>query len=398
MDSLLANYASSDDEDEQPEGGTLRPSFRPPNSAPPPLPEPFSASNRGQSESKASPFGSLPPPKASSSLFTSLPHPKSSSSLFTSLPPPKTSSSLPPLKSSSSSLFTSLPPPKTSKSSSSGPAPKKVIQFRPPIDPNLLKPGFDDDDDDEDERQSKIPRKKEADSSSNISSFSNLSALLPPPKQSLGTSSFSRRSVIETDRSENRVEERASSNAEASLNADVPLQDSYPEHGVEYPNWGYGGDACGMDGDAGGMSGDVTQYQGNYGEYGTQQYWDGNSGYGNWADGSSSVGDQSESLVASINEIERKRGRNEIPANVIEVKQDQLMSNRPRQDQVKLTGIAFGPSHQPVSSGLKPSKLHRRKHQIQSLYYDMKQKETELAERRAKGLLTKAQTQAKYGW
>ncbi|XP_031500217.1 uncharacterized protein LOC116264247 [Nymphaea colorata] len=378
MDSLLANYASSDDEDEQPEGGTLRPSFRPPNSAPPPLPEPFSAT--------------------SSSLFTSLPPPKSSSSLFTSFPPPKTSSSLPPPK-SSSSLFTSLPPPKTSKSSSSGPAPKKVIQFRPPIDPDLLKRGFDDDDDDdEDERQSKIPRKKEADSSSNISSFSNLSALLPPPKQSLGTSSFSRRSVIETDRSEDRVEERASSNAEASLNGDVPLQDSYPEHGVEYPNWGYGGDACGMDGDAGGMSGDVSQYQGNYGEYGTQQYWDGNSGYGNWADGSSSIGDQSESLVASINEMERKRGRNEIPANVIEVKQDQLMSNRPRQDQVKLTGIAFGPSHQPVSTGLKPSKLHRRKHQIQSLYYDMKQKETELAERRAKGLLTKAQTQAKYGW
>ncbi|CAN6452743.1 unnamed protein product [Victoria cruziana] len=391
MDSLLANYASSDDEDEQPGREALKSSYPTPNSAPPPLPEPFSANNRGQSESKGRLFGSLPPPKASSSPFGSLPPPKSSSSLFTSIPPPKTSSSLPPPKSSSSSLFTSLPPPKTSQGSSSGPATKKVIQFRPPINPDLFKPGSDD----EDERESKIPRKKEADSSANVSSFSNLSALLPPPKQSLGQSSFSRRSVIETDRNDDRIEERTSSNAEAPSNSDVPLQGSYLEPGVEYPDWSYGGDAGGVGGDTSGMSSDATQYQENYGEYGTQQYWDPS---GNWADGSSSVADQSESLVASISGKDRKRGKNEIPANVIEVKQDQLMSNRPRQDQVKLTGIAFGPSHQPVSSGLKPSKLHRRKHQIQSLYYDMKQKEMELAERRAKGLLTKAQTQAKYGW
>lgn len=54
---------------------------------------------------------------------------------------------------------------------------------------------------------------------------------------------------------------------------------------------------------------------------------------------------------------------------------------------------------QAVSSAKgKPSKLHKRKHQIGSLYFDMKQKEMELAERRSKGLLTKAETQAKYGW
>lgn len=41
-----------------------------------------------------------------------------------------------------------------------------------------------------------------------------------------------------------------------------------------------------------------------------------------------------------------KRGRNEIPADIIEVKQDELMSNRPREDQAKLTGIAFGPAYQ----------------------------------------------------
>lgn len=54
---------------------------------------------------------------------------------------------------------------------------------------------------------------------------------------------------------------------------------------------------------------------------------------------------------------------------------------------------------QPVSSAKgKPSKLHKRKHQIGSLYFDMKQKEMELAERRARGFLTKAETQGKYGW
>ncbi|KAL6499984.1 hypothetical protein OROGR_027894 [Orobanche gracilis] len=52
----------------------------------------------------------------------------------------------------------------------------------------------------------------------------------------------------------------------------------------------------------------------------------------------------------------------------------------------------------PVSTKGKPTKLHKRKHQIGSLYFDMRQKEMELAERRAKGFLTKAQTQAKYGW
>ncbi|KAE9601638.1 putative proline-rich protein PRCC [Lupinus albus] len=53
---------------------------------------------------------------------------------------------------------------------------------------------------------------------------------------------------------------------------------------------------------------------------------------------------------------------------------------------------------QPVSAKGKPSKLQKRKHQISSLYFDMKQNEMQLAERRAKGMLTKAETQAKYGW
>lgn len=114
----------------------------------------------------------------------------------------------------------------------------------------------------------------------------------------------------------------------------------------------------------------------------------------NWGD-TLSGSSTSQSAVTVLG----KRGRKEIPTEeIVEVKQDELMKNRPREDQVKLTGIAFGPSYQPVSTKGKPTKLHKRKHQIGSLFYDMKQKEMELAERRAKGFLTKAETQAKYGW
>jgi len=46
----------------------------------------------------------------------------------------------------------------------------------------------------------------------------------------------------------------------------------------------------------------------------------------------------------------------------------------------------------------KPNKLQKRKHQINSLAFDVKEKATELAQRRSSGNLTKQQTQAKYGW
>jgi proline-rich protein PRCC len=46
----------------------------------------------------------------------------------------------------------------------------------------------------------------------------------------------------------------------------------------------------------------------------------------------------------------------------------------------------------------KPSKLRQRKHQIGSLFYEMKQKEMELVDQHAKGHLSKAETQAKYSW
>ncbi|TKW37725.1 hypothetical protein SEVIR_1G066700v4 [Setaria viridis] len=104
-------------------------------------------------------------------------------------------------------------------------------------------------------------------------------------------------------------------------------------------------------------------------------------------------------LPPEMGRIGGKRGRNDMPAQILEVDQAELMKNRPKQDTSKLTGLAFGPSYQPAPSAKgKPSKLHKRKHQIGSLYFDMKSKEMELAERRSKGILTKAETQAKYGW
>ncbi|KAL7602828.1 hypothetical protein Lser_V15G19933 [Lactuca serriola] len=104
-------------------------------------------------------------------------------------------------------------------------------------------------------------------------------------------------------------------------------------------------------------------------------------------------------VIQNMTRVPGKRGMNEIPHKIIEVSQDELMKNRPREDQVKSTGIAFGASYQSASSGKgKPTKLHKRKHQIGSLYFDMRSKEMELAERRSKGFLTKAETQAKYRW
>lgn len=131
-----------------------------------------------------------------------------------------------------------------------------------------------------------------------------------------------------------------------------------------------------------------------YGSYGGSE--------SNWANGSSTMAMTPESyavgMIENVVKVPGKRGRNEIPTTIVEVKQDELIKNRPREDQSKLTGVAFGPSYQPVSAKGKPSKLHKRKHQIGSLFFDMKQKETELAERRSRGFLTKAETQAKYGW
>jgi hypothetical protein len=51
-------------------------------------------------------------------------------------------------------------------------------------------------------------------------------------------------------------------------------------------------------------------------------------------------------LPPEMGRIGGKRGRNDMPAQILEVNQAELMKNRPKQDTSKLTGLAFGPSYQ----------------------------------------------------
>ncbi|KAK9664750.1 hypothetical protein RND81_14G065100 [Saponaria officinalis] len=41
-----------------------------------------------------------------------------------------------------------------------------------------------------------------------------------------------------------------------------------------------------------------------------------------------------------------KRRKDQVPAEILEIKQDGLMKNRPTEDKSKLTGMAFGPAYQ----------------------------------------------------
>ncbi|GJU32732.1 proline-rich protein PRCC [Tanacetum coccineum] len=435
MDSLLASYASSDDED-----------------------------NNNQPQK--------PPTKQPQS-----PNPKPN--FFTSLPPPKSNPNPNPNpNSNNSSLFSKLPQPKSEPSDpfSLNPSkPKKVVLFRPPI---TKKPILDDDEDDTDDKKEE---KKVKDSyipqAPSVKSF--LSSI-PAPKNSgsLGAglsgsgTGTARRSILEgevpglsnLDKSKEKVSEsklryddREIPNENVTLNADYANYDYSSYGGYEnanvdnaaYVNY----DNANVD-NAGFANYDTSSYgpvppgnddgYGSYSSYGPAAPSSEYEGYGQyeskWVDrsggGGSSVGPEvsAAEVVQSVARVPGKRGRNEIPTAVIEVSQDELMKNRPREDQVKATGIAFGPAYQfsfPISPSFprstissssirsssdssrsalladadptsstkgKPTKLHKRKHQIGSLYFDMRSKEMELAERRSKGFLTKAETHAKYGW
>ncbi|XP_043713408.1 uncharacterized protein LOC122661954 isoform X2 [Telopea speciosissima] len=367
MESLLANYASSDDEEEQQQISSKSTSN---------FCEPTSISRE--------------PPKLSSSLFSSLPPPKSS------LPDPL-----------------ALTNPSASDSN-----PKRVVQFRPPINQSLLSRDVDDDEDEDDKQKERKPT-NEFKSSEPISSLKSFFSSLPAPKNSLGSGTPSlgsgRRSIVKaevpTSNSDGFKQENETGTSrylgshegnwvDGSSVAMVEAMDGSSESsftGAETAIWLPGNNPY-----------ENSDYEicGNYAGYGTYgTYEDGTYGTyeGNRVDESAKVKmtwptPEMSGAAENVVSMPGKRGRNDVPAEIVEVKQDELIKNRPREDQVKLTGIAFGPSYQPISSKVKPSKLHKRKHQIGSLYFDMKQKEMELAERRARGFLTKAETQAKYGW
>ncbi|XAR60876.1 hypothetical protein NMG60_11034414 [Bertholletia excelsa] len=451
MDSLLANYASSD-EDREGESEKVNPpsSDFSANS-------PSSTSNYGDTaRSSSSIISSLPPPKSSSSsLFSSLPPPKSHLSNASQTPislsssrpknqqqeddegeddglrqlqlrsesggpvkPSNSSSSLPGPKSSSSSstasIFSSLPPPKTLNTDPfslgnlpSAPSQKKVVQLKLPLDPSLMKSSKIDDDEDDAEEDNERDRKNASESSTETTSVKSFLSSIPAPKNSstLGAlpsaAGTGRRSILEDAPSFNASD--FNSESQVAINSNMGNYDgqwvdgssSAPLEGVTGPTE-Y---AVGTGGGTSGWVSSTANYE-NYGGYASY----GNYGYygqydGNWGDASTAVvPSETVGTAESMVKMSGKRGRNDVPPEIVEVKQDELVKNRPREDQVKLTGIAFGPAYQPASSKGKPSKLHKRKHQIGSLYYDMKQKEMELAERRARGFLTKAETQGKYGW
>ncbi|XP_051131855.1 uncharacterized protein LOC127251938 [Andrographis paniculata] len=447
MDSLLANYASSDEDDGEEQPLPTAPAGKPGRSKPESIAGgnvdgdflPDSGTRRGGI------FGSLPPP-TKSSLFNSLPPPKSDH-----LPLPKPEGKVDrraeaderegisnpnPKSSSSTSLFSSLPSPKLTAPSSSSTSSKKVVQFRPPTMTSAYaaRADYEDDDEEEDEKERQRKRSKASLSTSSASSF--LSSI-PAPKHSttLGAlpsaSGTGRRSMLETD---TPASSASTVGAEVANADDGYTKDQSSEMVYDYSTQAYYSgyssvSSSGVGVNSDGLSGESHAYYGTYNvgstagddanvntnlgsyegvdySYVNEQnvgYTDYDGGYGNNAQYEDnwvtvSAVPEASGVIENVLPVPGKRGRKDVPPQIVEVNQDELMKNRPRQDQVKLTGIAFGPAYQPTSTKGKPTKLHKRKHQIGALYFDMKQKEMELAERRSQGLLTKAQTQAKYGW
>ncbi|KAK2965813.1 hypothetical protein RJ640_025322 [Escallonia rubra] len=448
MDSLLATYASSDEEAEEEKQESHQP--------------PAKSLQRSNPPKSSSLFSFLPPPIASPSTSIITDHSPSAANHNRPAKP--------------SSLFSSLPLPKSENPNSapSGPKPKKVVQFRPPI--NLISKSNDDDDDEEEDYGKQRRNSESITHTPSVKSF--LSSIPAPKNAALGSLSMSsgtgRRSIIidadaatwNSNASGISTEANVSSNiSEQSIGAsdgslEYTVSGDASDRGLgseQYVNYETYGGYDGGGGDASSLvsaSGDYANYDsysGGYGNYETEGHYDYES---KWVDKSDASVEPDVSRVAAENvvRVPSKRGRKDVlPDEMIEVKQDELMKNRPREDKAKLTGIAFGPSYQmmvsavcmpvlnileeelglsykgirignfnsadtsvghysqrgilesygwemPVSAKGKPTKLHKRKHQIGSLYFDMKQKEMELSERRSKGFLTKAETQAKYGW
>ncbi|KAK8515562.1 hypothetical protein V6N13_139460 [Hibiscus sabdariffa] len=416
MESLLANYASSDDE--EPQQITPPPTTKKP---------------------------SLPPPK-SSSFFSSLPQPKQSlnslreddgggGKVAADIPKPSI-----PNPTNTPKLFSHLPQPKSQtpqpQHPPNPPIAKRIVQFKPPINPSSH---VDSDDDDDDGGEEERRKRRESENLSQGPSVKSFLSSIPAPRNSttLGvapSSGSGRRSIIETNQVRTSTSSTVEDKSEASINHNAApnysnhdiSSDGNTGNSMNYSNYTnyqpsidqYSGNHeindLGSDknldsyanyadyssyqssGDPNIGSSDVASTYGSYESYGNYH-----ANYeNNWAAGSAATVLPDSSGMAELGvKVKGKRGRNDIPTEIVEVKQDELMKNRPREDQVKMTGIAFGPSYQPAASSKgKPTKLHKRKHQIGSLYFDMKQKEMELQERRSRGLLTKAETQAKYGW
>jgi proline-rich protein PRCC len=324
------------------------------------------------------------------------------SSLFARLPP----------AASSKLSFENLPRPSTSK--------RQVVEFKPPINYALLET-TEEDDLERSRKRSKLS--KDSDGAKETKNAGGLMSFLPPPKNNLGAgaalggggSHGSRRTVMETASDPYKIANEVNSNS-----GNITHKVGKVEVNVERPTMGASNSPYEVEPVDQSGEGFYAQPEIGYQDYNPQQLYVDNrhgnhdgysvgSGYdeqswqypeANAHPGAGGQSSQGQGVLAEVMKKERRKGRDEPPPQMIEVKQADLTGgSKVREDQMRSTGIAFGPTYKPAASNKdKPSKLHRRKHQIGALYFDMKQNEMNLLDRRAKGNLTKAETQAKYGW
>lgn len=402
MDSLLANYVSSDeDEDEdQQQAPQQKPIYSP---SKPISDQSFFEPTSCKTSISASFFSSLPKPK-SSSFFQSLPQPKQPSSLPNSSSPlanplrkdnnddldeeiPRPSSKTTSYVPKFSSILLKLPNPKSqlseepvSISSSTGSTNKRVVKFKPPVNPYIMKSGtFDDDEEEEDDEEKERKRRKESEFSSQPPSVNSFLSFMPAPRNSstlgaIPSSGSGRRAIVETQvlgsvansdvspvANDSIIDQNAISyanydnfpNHQSCVNqstTNYSSYQSYENYGTakdpnagNYASYNHGeylagiNQSVGVDGQSGGYG-----YEG-YGNYG----YCGQDGNPAWVDGSANAASVPEVSGVSENGIRvgGNRRKNDIPTKIVEVKQDELMKDRPREDQVKLTGIAFGPAY-----------------------------------------------------
>ncbi|KAJ6699722.1 PROLINE-RICH PROTEIN PRCC [Salix purpurea] len=322
---LIASYASSDEEEkDQPQP------WHPTPASPP---------------GKPSLFSSLPQPK-SSPLFSSLPQPKQEP---TSKPQvilqnnnliianSKEEDKRPTFK-STTSLFSSLPQPKTetlqqptSNLTPSESNPKKVVQFKPPIN----RPSILDEEDEEEEEMEKERKRKKMESllQSDSSSVKGFLSSIPAPRNSstLGVGSLGsgsgRRSVIETEgptSSSGGVGAEDESGVDQSSEGYVSYDGGYV--GFDHnggDNVNYGSYESGADQSVGqnvaGVGADGVSYGGyeSYGGYGDSGQYGSNWDAGSVAAVAETGGG---GAVETAVRMMGKRRRNEIPTEIIEVK------------------------------------------------------------------------------
>ncbi|XP_019188332.1 PREDICTED: uncharacterized protein LOC109182638 [Ipomoea nil] len=351
MDSLLAtNYASSDEEEE-----SQQRNHQPSNFAP--LGNSDDDDHILSVANKPSSVFSLPPPKSSSSMLSSLPAPKAFRADPLNLPTPFASSEPKPKKDSIvdddddeekekrrkgsepalqalsvESFLLSLPVPKNSGTLGalplgSGTSRRSILEAN-------------------------VPASSDSNEAQSVKSF--LSSL--PVRKSSGTlgalplgSGTSRRSILEANVP--AASNEAQSVQGSTVRSSGGYQSEYVDHVGGYQQWGTEGESYpNYRGYTGYGNGD-GQYSNWVGPNGEQysNYASGCGDYGqfehNWVDGSNASSQELPGAAESALRLTGKCGRNDATQQIVEVKLDELMKNRPGEDQVRLTGIAFGPSY-----------------------------------------------------